>query len=429
MDRQVISYLKPFFCSGVTEGGFGWTNSDYSYVTSFFTISYAIMTVFIGWVIDKIGTKLGLTLSLITWSFFGMINAFAGANLAIHIFIRSMFGLGEAANFPASNKTVAEWFPKKERALATGIFNSGTNIGAMISALFVPWCLTFFGTNLGWKMSFLLTGGIGFFWLIFWVWLYNSPNKQKRLDKEEYRYIHQDDPSLNTEPKGDVAIPWFNFFSYRQTWSFFWGKLLTDGVWWFYLFWLPDYLIKQFGMNPVEVTWPIFFVYCVSISGNILGGGAPLYLINKGMSVYKARMTTLLIIALLPLPVLTIQFFGNTDIFGSLALYFSVAIISFGAIAHQAWSSNLFTIVSDMFPKSTIASVTGIGNMAGGIGSVMLQLLAGRLTDVYVKTPKTAYSIMFFICALAYITAWTIMKALIPKYKVIELKKLKKEGS
>ncbi len=419
MDRQVISYLKPFFCSAVTDGGFGWTNSDYSYVTTFFTISYAFISIVAGWVIDKIGTKLGLAMALITWSFFGILNAFAGATVAVHILIRSMFGAGEAANFPASIKTIAEWFPKKERALATGIFNSGSNIGAMISALFVPWCLINFGTGLGWKMAFILTGGIGLIWLIFWGWLYNSPEKQKRLGKNEYQYIHQDEASNSDKLANESKIPWLTLFGYKQTWSFFLGKFLTDGIWWFYVFWLPDYLIKQFGMSATEVSWPVFFIYGISILGNIFGGSIPLILINRGFSVYKARTTTLLFIAIIPLSVLTTQYFGNVKNFGSLSMYLAVGIISLGAVAHQAWSTNLLTTVSDMFPKTAIASVVGIGTMAGGIGGGIIQLLAGKLTDIFISTPKTAYLIMFVICALAYITAWSAIKILVPRYKPI----------
>ena len=402
--------------------GFGWTNSDFSYVTSFFTAFYAGITIIAGWLIDKIGTKMGLALSLIVWSIFGILNAFAGATVAVHVFVRSLFGIGEAGNFPASIKTVAEWFPKKERALATGIFNSGSNIGAMISALFVPWCLTFFGTDLGWKMAFIITGTIGFVWLIFWFWLYDTPSKQKRLSKEEYDYIHSDDDTLsNTAPVVVEKIAWGKLFGYKQTWAFFWGKFMTDGIWWFYLFWLPDYLIKQFGMTPVEVKWPSFIVYGIAILGSVFGGSLPLFLINKGMQVYKARMTAMLLIAFVPLLVLSTQYFGNVERFGTSAMYLAVAIICIAAAAHQAWSANLFTTVSDMFPKKAVGSVTGIGAMAGGLGGVVVQLLAGKLTDLYKATPQHAYLIMFIICALAYLIAWGIMKALVPKEKPVQL--------
>jgi ACS family hexuronate transporter-like MFS transporter len=419
MDRQVISYIKAFFCSSVDQGGFGWTNSDFSYLTSFFTGVYALFTIFAGWFIDKIGTKLGLALSLITWSIFGMVNALAGGSVPLNIFVRSLFAVGEAGNFPASIKTVAEWFPKKERALATGIFNSGSNIGAMVASLFVPWCLIYFGNAAGWKLAFLFTGASGFIWLIFWFWLYNSPSTQKKLSKPEYDFIHSDDVSTEALPEDKAKIPWVKLLKYRQTWSFFWGKFLTDGVWWFYLFWLPDYLIKQFGMTTSEVRWPTFIVYGVAVVGSVFGGSIPLILINKGLPVYKARLRAMLMIAVLPISVLFTQYFGSTDRFGGAAMILAVAIISIGAAAHQAWSANLFTTVSDMFPKKAVGSIVGIGTTAGGIGGVSIQLLAGKLTDHFIATPKTAYMIMFVVCSLCYVTAWVIIKSLVPRYKPI----------
>lgn len=420
MDRQVISYLKEFFCTPIEKGGFGWTNSQFSYVTGFFTLFYALVTMVAGWVIDKIGTKLGLALSLVTWSVFGILNGFAGKAVAVHVAIRSLFGIGEAGNFPASIKTVAEWFPKKERALATGIFNSGSNIGAMISALFVPWCMVTFG----WRAAFFITGAIGFVWLFFWFRLYDTPAKQRRLSKAEYDHIHSDDLAMHVAPSEDVAVrekmPWGKLFWYRQTWSFFVGKFMTDGIWWFLLFWLPDYLRKQFGMTGEQVMWPTFIVYGVSIVGSIYGGRLPLNFINKGKPVYKARMTAMFIIALFPVLLLSTQFFANREMFGVYASTLSIAVICIGAAAHQAWSANLFTTVSDMFPKKAVGSVTGIGGLAGGIGGFLLQLLAGRLTDHYINTPQTAYAIMFGICAFAYLIAWFVIYLLVPKMKVIE---------
>ncbi|HEY0273759.1 MAG TPA: MFS transporter, partial [Chitinophaga sp.] len=295
MDRQVISYLKEFFCTPVANGGFGWSDIEFANITSYFTAFYAGMTILAGWVIDRIGTKLGLALSLITWSVFGMVNAFAGSTSAMHAFIRSLFGIGEAGNFPASIKTVAEWFPKKERALATGIFNSGSNLGAMVAALFVPWCLGYFGYQHGWKYAFLITGGIGFVWLIFWFLLYDTPARLKKLSREEYDYIHSDDLAAHVAPSEDVAVrekvSWWKLLGYRQTWAFVVGKFMTDGIWWFLLFWLPDYLKKQFGMTGHEVMLPTFIVYGVAIIGSVFGGSVPMRFINKGWAVYKARMT------------------------------------------------------------------------------------------------------------------------------------------
>jgi ACS family hexuronate transporter-like MFS transporter len=421
MDRQVISYLKEFFCLPADQGGFGWSNTDFAHLTAAFTAFYAGMTVIMGWVIDKIGTKLGLALSLIVWSVFGMLNAFVGNLVIMHVLVRSAFGIGEAGNFPASIKTVAEWFPKRERALATGIFNSGSNFGAMIAALFVPWCLAYFGYQHGWKLAYIITGAVGFFWLIFWFWLYDTPVKSKRLSQKEYDYIHIDDETAGDVQNGDKTrkVSWLKLFSYRQTWSFFFGKFLTDGVWWFYLFWLPDYLHKQFGMTKEQVMWPTFIVYGISIIGSVYGGSIPMTLIKKGMPVYKARMTAMFMIALCPLIVLTTQYFGNVDHFGKMASVLAIAVICVGAAAHQAWSANLFTTVSDMFPKKAVGSVTGIGAMAGGLGGVIIQLIAGNLTDAFKQTPQTAYLIMFAVCALSYLAAWGLMKAFVPRHKPI----------
>jgi nitrate/nitrite transporter NarK len=553
LDRQVISYLKdPIFCAPAAQGGFGWSNTDFANLTSFFTAFYAGMTIIAGWVIDRIGTKIGLALSLIFWSLFGIANAFVGRLVTMHILVRSAFAVGEGGNFPASIKTVAEWFPKRERALATGIFNSGSNFGAMAAALFVPWCLVYFGDERGWKMAFILTGAAGFLWLIFWFWLYEIPIKQHRLSQAEFDHIHSDkDDSVAGEkpskgvfgklfsisgripraafwgtmiliviltlficvmtsliatpgahlyaPGGGlkhvfdsifktpndvnsifalrmawlIVVSWIaialqikrwhdlgktgwlvlvnlvpavgtalsllvlgflkggsganqfgnaggpGLLGYRQTWSFFWGKFLTDGVWWFYLFWLPDYLTKQFGMTKEQVMMPTFIVFGVSIIGSVYGGSIPMTLIKKGMAVYKARMLAMFLIALAPLTVLATQYFGDVSEFGKWAATLAVATICIGAAAHQAWSANLFTTVSDMFPKKTVGSVTGIGAMAGGLGGVVVQQLAGGLTDALKENPQTAYLVMFIICALSYLLAWGIMKALVPRHQPI----------
>ena len=420
MDRQVISYLKEYFCRSVAQGGFGWSNSEFAYLTSFFTGFYAGVSMFAGRVIDKIGTKLGLALSLIVWSICGIANAFVGSVLRAHLIVRSAFAVGEAGNFPASIKTIAEWFPKRERALATAVFNAGSNAGAMVAALLVPPILVHYGDAAGWKMAFLITGVAGFPWLIFWFWLYHPPSKHPKISKAEFEYIQIDDEATTDAQTGDRAgTSWWRLLRHRQLWAFFMGKFMTDGIWWFYLFWLPDYLNKQFHMAKEQVMLPTFIVYGVAIAGSIYGGKIPMTLIERGMSVYKARMTTMLIIACFPPLVLLTQFFGNVNRFGSAAAVLAVAMICVGATAHQAWSANLFTTVSDMFPKKTIASVTGIGTMAGGIGGVLVQLVAGRLTDAYLDTPQTAYFFMFVVCALAYPMAWVIMKALVPSHKPI----------
>jgi MFS transporter, ACS family, hexuronate transporter len=291
----------------------------------------------------------------------------------------------------------------------------------MVAALFVPWCMVYFGSQRAWKMAFIITGAAGFLWLIFWFWLYDTPGKQKRLSKAEYDYI-QSDEEVKTAQGAVVdkaKVPWLKLLGYRQTWAFFVGKFMTDGIWWFYLFWLPDYLKKQFGMTKEQVTLPTFIVYGVAIVGSVYGGSIPMTLMKRGWPVYKARMTAMFLIAIAPLSVLLTQYFGNVDVFGNKAATLAIATICIGAAAHQAWSANLFTTVSDMFPKKAVGSVTGIGAMAGGLGGVIVQLLAGFLTDAFRQTPKTAYLLMFIVCALSYLTAWAMMKALVPRHKPI----------
>ena len=387
-----------------------------------FTIFYATFTLFAGVIIDKIGTKLGLAFSLIIWSFFGMLNALAGKTVMLHIIIRSFFGAGEAGNFPASIKTVAEWFPKKERALATGIFNSGSNLGAMISALFVPWCLVYFGADAGWKLAFIITGAVGFLWLIFWFWIYDTPSKLKEkgiLSVAEYEYIHsdKDEQIAAADPNAGNKVSWFKLLTFKQTWAFFAGKFMTDGIWWFFLFWTPDYLKQQFNLEPKIQGYLYFIILGFAIFGSVFGGSIPMYFMNKGWQTYKARMTSMLIIAFVPLIILSTQFFANEALFGrSTAIILAVSILCLCAAAHQAWSANLFTTVSDMFPKKAVGSVTGIGAAAGGLGGAAVQLLAGAL-NTYI--PKSAYLFLFMVCGLSYLIAWTMMKLLVPKHKPI----------
>jgi ACS family hexuronate transporter-like MFS transporter len=476
MDRNVIGFLKDYFCS---EEGFGWSATDFSTLTSVFTFFYAVFTLAAGWIIDKVGTLIGLAGSLILWSITGMLSAFMGKSVIAHSIMRSLFGMGESGNFPASIKTVAEWFPKKERALATGIFNSGSNIGAMICAIFVPWTLLQWGTGdeflgifHGWQMAFLITGLVGFIWLIFWGMLYSSPQKmleKGKINKEEYDYIHtnEDEQILSEEVKKE-KVSWFKLLTYKQTWSFFFGKFLTDGNWWFLLFWLPTYVRQQFcfGLDKSTTASYVmisnFVVFGIAIIGSIYGGAIPMSFMNKGWATYRARMTALLLIAIAPLSLITTQWMAGYGIVAA------IAVISIGGAAHQAWSANLFTTVSDMFPKKAVGSVTGIGAFAGGIGGVLVQQLAGRMEDHYrligvgmakaqgliqetakipleqikvdnlkdvivdpsmLETAKnliadnvsTAYGLIFAVCAFSYLLAWGIMKLLVPKHKPIVL--------
>jgi ACS family hexuronate transporter-like MFS transporter len=426
MDRNVIGFLKDYFCSAA---GFGWTSQQFSYLTSIFTLFYAGFTLVAGWMIDKIGTKIGLALSLIVWSVAGISSSFMGKSLVAHSIARSAFGAGEAGNFPASIKTVAEWFPKKERALATGVFNSGSNIGAMICAIFVPWCLLtwssgseFLGSLHGWQMAFIITGVLGFLWLIFWALFYATPKKmleKGKINQAEYDYIHGDvDEQKVADSAVDGAkVPWGKMLTYRQTWAFVVGKFLTDGIWWFLLFWLPTYVRQQFcvGMDAPTTAHRVmlsnFIVFGIAIVGSVYGGSIPMTFMNKGWAPYKARMTAMLIIAVAPLSLLLAQTMAG---FG---IVYGIAIVCIGGAAHQAWSANLFTTVSDMFPKKAVGSVTGIGAAAGGLGGVLVQLLAGFLDGTF--PTAVAYSIMFGVCAFAYLISWALIKVLVPRYKVI----------
>lgn len=433
MDRNVIGFLKDYFCS---EEGFGWTPDMYANLTSAFTAFYAGFTLVAGWIIDKLGTKIGLAGSLILWSLAGMLSAFMGKGLPAHIAARSLFGMGEAGNFPASNKTIAEWFPKKERALAVGIFNSGSNLGAMICALLIPWFLLlwpagkeFMGQFHGWQMAFLVTGLVGFIWLIFWGILYMTPKRALErgvIKQPEYDYIHSDDAKEpvvsdeNEETGKAEKVPWLKMLSYRQTWAFVVGKFLTDGIWWFLLFWLPTYVKQQFceGLSKETTAEYVmisnFIVFGIAIIGSVYGGSIPMSFINKGWATYKARMTAMLIIACAPVLLLTTQWMAGT--YGIVA---AIAVICIGGAAHQAWSANLFTTVSDMFPKKAVGTVTGIGAAAGGLGGVLVQKLAGALDGSATLSTTTAYGIMFSLCAFAYLIAWAIMKWLVPQHKPI----------
>ncbi|MDH7603554.1 MAG: MFS transporter [Melioribacter sp.] len=407
LDRQVISLLKDDYL----EPQFNWTETDYANIVIVFQLCYALGMLVVGWFIDKVGTKLGYALSLTIWSLAAVGHAFAKSTVGFMV-ARGFLGISEAGNFPAAIKTVAEWFPKKERALATGIFNSGTNVGAIIAPLSVP----FIAAAWGWQEAFIITGAVGFIWLIFWFTMYEIPSKHKKLSKEEFEYIHSDkDEAIENQNKEKVS--WFKLLTYRQTWAFVIGKFMTDPIWWFYLFWLPSFLNKQYGMTKTEFALPIAVVYTLTTVGSIFGGWLSGYFIGKGWPVYKARRTAMLIFALLVVPVVFAQALG------SYSYWFAVLIIGLAAASHQAWSANIFTTTSDMFPKKAVASVTGIGGMAGAVGGILLSRLAGVLLDHFKElgTIETGYYIMFIICGTAYLGAWIIFNLLAPQMKKVEL--------
>lgn len=420
LDRQVLSLLAPALSKE-----FGWSNTDYANITAVFQFGYAISMLFAGRFIDAIGTKKAFIIAVAVWSLGALMHAFAvpvgtvlvALGIALPVSVvgfmasRLVLAIGEAGNFPAAIKATAEYFPKKERSLATGIFNSGANVGAILAPLTVPWI----AATWGWPMAFIAIGAIGFVWIVLWQVYYDTPARQKRLGAAELAYIGSD---REPEPPADGAkVAWFRLLGFRQTWAFALGKFLTDGVWWFYLFWLPKYLSSQYGMSTTDIALPLTVLYSMTMVGSIGGGWFPAFFMQRGYAPYDGRMRAMLVIAFFPLAVLAAQPLG------SVSFWLPVLLIGVGASAHQAWSANLFTTVSDMFPKHTVASVVGIGGMAGGMGGVAVSKLGGWIFDSYGARGElsTGYMIMFSICALAYLAAWAVMKMLVPRHQEIAL--------
>lgn len=426
LDRQVLSLLAPDLTKE-----FGWSNTDYANITAAFQFVYAISMLFAGRVVDRLGTKAAFALAIVVWSIGAIMHAGAiglgeGANSMLgmlgiaavpvsvigFMIARAVLALGEAGNFPAAIKATAEYFPKKDRAFATGIFNSGANVGAVLAPLTVP----LIAATWGWQAAFVIIGAIGFVWLGLWMVFYEKPAEQKRLKAAELAYISSDDAPLAADgSQAGRALGWWALLGYRQTWAFAFGKFMTDGVWWFFLFWLPKYLAAQYGMSSSDIQWPLAILYSMTMIGSIGGGWFPTYFINKGASPYDGRMKAMLLIALCPLVVLLSQPFGY------ISFWVPVILVGIGAAAHQAWSANLFTTVSDMFPKRSVGSVVGIGGLAGGIGGVLVTKIGGWLFDHYgaLGQIQTGYTIMFTFCAVAYLLAWTVMKTLVPRYDEI----------
>jgi ACS family hexuronate transporter-like MFS transporter len=369
----------------------------------------------VGRFIDRIGTKVGYAVAIILWSISAACHGLVKGTFGF-IIARAALGLSEAGNFPAAIKTVAEWFPKKERAFATGLFNSGANVGALVAPLTVP----FITREWGWQWAFILTGLVGFIWLFFWFVFYDIPAKQKRLSKEEYDYIHSDIDEAGDVVTDDTAgrnVSWTKLLGFRQTWAFILGKFLTDPVWWFHLFWLPAFLKAEYGIEGTDMAMPIFVVYCMSTVGSIWGGWLPMKFIGSGWPVFRSRKTAMLIYACLAVPVVFAQYLGGYS------MWLAVMIIGIATAAHQAWSANIFTTVSDMFPKKAVGSVTGMGGMAGAVGGILIAKLSGVILDHFRPLGKleTGYYIMFIICGCAYLSAWLIMHFLVPKMKRVEI--------
>lgn len=408
LDRQVISLLKDDYLQPM----FNWSETDYANIVVAFQLAYAVGMLGAGWFIDKIGTKIGYAVALTVWSIAAILHAFARSTAGFAA-ARALLGISEAGNFPAAIKTTAEWFPKRERAFATGIFNSGTNLGAIIAPLTVP----LIGELWGWEWAFIITGALGFIWLIFWFAYYEVPRKHKKVAQEELDYIHSDADEQEDAARDNEKVSWLKLLTYRQTWSFFFGKFLTDPVWWFYLFWLPSFLNKEYGMEKTELAIPVALVYTLSTIGSVFGGWLPGYLMKIGWPVYRARKTSMFIFALFVLPVVSAQALG------SISPWLAIIIIGIATAAHQAWSANIFTTTSDMFPKRAVASVVGIGGMAGAVGGILIAKAAGTLLDHFDALGKieTGYYVMFFICGSAYLLAWLVMHFLVPRMQRVRL--------
>ena len=405
LDRQVIGILKPLL-----ESDLGIGEKDYAHIIMAFQLLYGVGMVIAGRLIDKFGTKIGYGVSVILWSLAAMGHALAKGVWGFG-FWRGFLGVSEAGNFPAAIKTVAEWFPKKERALATGIFNSGTNVGAIVAPLAIPAIVM----TWGWQAAFIITGAIGFIWVVLWFIFYEIPEKQKKVSANELAYILSDaDEQAETKEK----VSWVNLLKYRQTWLFFIGKGLTDPIWWFYLFWIPGWLstVRGAGLSISSFGLPLAFIYTMTTVGSIGGGWVSGYMIKKGMSPFKARRMTMLIFALLVVPIVFAQSSG-------VSTWGAVCLIALAASSHQAWSANIFTTVSDAFPKKAVSSVTGIGGMAGAVGGAFISYIAGGILEHFKALGhiETGYVIMFAIAGSAYLLAWTIMTVFAPKNKKVIL--------
>jgi ACS family hexuronate transporter-like MFS transporter len=446
LDRQVLSLTWADFIGPE----FHWTNWHYGIITSFFSGFYALAMLFAGKFVDWLDTKKGFLWAIGVWSVGACLHALCGlatewlvgaedaaalttvrdvklvatiinVSVIMFIFARLVLALGEAGNFPVAIKATAEYFPKKDRAFATSIFNAGAQIGALLAPLSIPVIAKYWG----WEASFIIIGALGFVWMGFWVFVYKKPEQNRLVNKAELAYITQDDAKDVKAVEELKPMSYSRAFRLRQTRAFAVGKFLTDGVWWFYLFWAPAYLSVVYDMPSHEpkAQMAIFVLYLVSML-SLIGGKLPTLFINKGMNPYAGRMRAMLIFAFFPLLALLAQPLGH------ISYWVPIIIIGIAGAAHQAWSANIFSTVGDMFPKSSIATITGIGGAAGGFGSVLFQLGAGGLFDYAAKTEmrllgstgiESGYLIIFSICAVAYLVGWIVMKSLVPKYKAVEV--------
>jgi ACS family hexuronate transporter-like MFS transporter len=390
MDRQVIALLKP-----TLQIQFGWTEVGYSNIVTAFQFAYGAGLLFIGKLIDKLGTRKGFSLAVLVWSAAAMAHAAAGSVFQFAV-ARFSLGIGEAGSFPASVKAVAEWFPKRERALTTGLFNSGSNIGALVTPLVVPWITH----RYGWQMAFIATGALGFVWIVCWLSFYHRPEQDKRVSAAELAHIQSDPQDQETVP--NTAVPWRTLLSLRQAWAIALGKLFTDPIWWVYLFWMPDFLSRNLGLNLSGMRLPLFVIYSGACVGSIGGGWLSSALLKRGWSVNASRKSALLVCALAALPVLIAA--RTTD------AWLAVFLIAIAAGAHQGWSANIYTLASDMFPRSAVASVVGFATMAGAFSGMFVAKAVG-----YILQRTGSYVLIFVMAGMAYLVALFFVQLLAPR--------------
>lgn len=393
IDRQVIGILKPFIANDL-----GWGEADYGYIVTSFQIAYAIGLVTTGRFLDKYGTRIGYLWAIVVWSISGMAHA-AARGVVSFATARFALGLGESANFPAAVKGVAEWFPKKERAFATGLFNSGSTIGAITAPLIV----TGITLTLGWRWAFIITGSLGFIWIFFWLALYQVPEKHPKISKEELNYINQDDKDTGSGNK----IKWIKLLKYKQTVAICSTRFLSDWVWWFFLFWIPDYLNKSFGIDLSQVVLPLIIIYAVSSVGGIGGGWLSSKFIRSGKSIDFARKNTILICALVVLPVMLVSQTHN--------LWVAVGLIALAAAGHQGWASNIFTIVSDIYPKKAVGTMVGLSGFTGAVGGALSASFVGLILE-----STGSYFLIFLVASSVYMVNWLILKLSIKEIKPLE---------
>lgn len=395
IDRQIIGLLKPYIAKDLH-----WDEADYGYVVTAFQVAYAVGLLLSGRLLDKFGTRLGYTIAIIIWSLGALMHAIVSTVTGFGI-SRAVLGIGEAANFPAAVKTVAEWFPKRQRALATGIFNSGSNIGAIAAPVIVAGITI----SLGWKWAFIITGALGFIWMVCWLCLYQSPEKHKRVSQTELNYILSDNDA--EEVQAADTVTWKSLFSYKQTYAICLSRFLTDWVWWFFLFWAPDFLFKTQHIDLQASVLPLIIIYTMAGCGGILGGFLSSNFIKQGRSVDFSRKTAIFICGLLVLPLIFATQVQN--------IWLVVGIIGMATAAHQGWASNIFTMVSDIYPKHAVGTMVGLSGFTGAIGGA----LAASFVGLALKF-SGSYTLIFLIASSMYMLAWGILKLMIPKISLIK---------